>query len=239
MIAVARPTDPSLLALLDRHPEVELVERATQPGQIDFWQGDWHRQVVTARPDLELYGVVEIEDNNPLVCADVASVPGPAATLATLALAPVGIARIVSEPPSLLFASPVDYSDLEAALPRCGIEGADLAFEQQDLGTVVAMLAMVVVEPPGTLEEVAALYRERYERSFFVRESRVDEWYGRLVEGQHHAAYRLESTEDEGHALLSVHVIADLHGKCGASQLVHCMNVMAGFEESLGLDRPF
>jgi N-acetyl-gamma-glutamylphosphate reductase len=29
--------------------------------------------------------------------------------------------------------------------------------------------------------------------------------------------------------------MADRNGKCGAAQVVHAMNVMCGFEESLGI----
>jgi N-acetyl-gamma-glutamylphosphate reductase len=45
----------------------------------------------------------------------------------------------------------------------------------------------------------------------------------------------LELTEGESESLLAIHIMADINGKAGAGQFVHTMNVMCGFEESLGL----
>jgi N-acetyl-gamma-glutamylphosphate reductase len=48
--------------------------------------------------------------------------------------------------------------------------------------------------------------------------------------------YRLRVTPNDNASLLTIQVLADRDGKCGAAQVVHMMNVMAGFEETLGLE---
>ena len=56
------------------------------------------------------------------------------------------------------------------------------------------------------------------------------------VRGKPFAVYRLRFAPDESKSLLTVQVMADSRGKCGAGQVVHALNVMCGFEESLGVE---
>jgi N-acetyl-gamma-glutamylphosphate reductase len=56
-----------------------------------------------------------------------------------------------------------------------------------------------------------------------------------LVAGKPFSAYRLRVVPDEPNSLLTVRLLSDPLGKCGAAQVVHAMNVMCGFEESLGI----
>src|SRR5262249_50204787 len=102
--------------------------------------------------------------------------------------------------------------------------------------SVLSLHAMVEITGVGELEELDELYDEVYGRSFFVRESGGD-WDTRQVASHPHAAYRLRVTPgDDGKHLLTVQVMADRDGKCGAAQVVHLMNVMCGLEETLGLE---
>ena len=57
----------------------------------------------------------------------------------------------------------------------------------------------------------------------------------RQVLGRPEARYRLTLAPDSPHSLLTIRVLADFNGKVGASQVIHAMNVMCGFEESLGI----
>jgi N-acetyl-gamma-glutamylphosphate reductase len=85
------------------------------------------------------------------------------------------------------------------------------------------------------LDEIDEIYADRYSKSFFVREFTESEWSANLVQRQPFAAYRLEITEGHPHSILSIHVIGDIEGKLGAAQMIHMMNIMSGFEESIGI----
>src|SRR5579862_2487003 len=89
MLDVQISFDPALKILIDRHPKISsVVAREGEPA-IAWAEGDRHRSVFVDRVEASLKGIVELSDNNPLVCADSFSVPGPAATLAVLALGPL------------------------------------------------------------------------------------------------------------------------------------------------------
>jgi N-acetyl-gamma-glutamylphosphate reductase len=107
--------------------------------------------------------------------------------------------------------------------------------EHQPSGSVVALNAMALISSDGNLDDIDDLYDEVYGRSFFVRRIEDGDWDSDLVAGKPWAAYRLRVSPGEGQALLTIQTMADLNGKVGAAQLVHAMNVMAGFEESLGI----
>ncbi len=76
-----------LSRLLSRHPHIEWMGEASSG--IRFQQGAWERRIEADRPDLPIKGLIELMDNNPIVCADEMSVPGPASTLALIALGPL------------------------------------------------------------------------------------------------------------------------------------------------------
>jgi len=61
-------------------------------------------------------------------------------------------------------------------------------------------------------------------------------WDPSLVARKAAAAYRLSFAADDPTSLLTVRIMADKDGKCGSAQVVHAMNVMCGFEETLGID---
>ena len=104
-----------------------------------------------------------------------------------------------------------------------------------DLDGVVAATVVVAIKTPERLEEVDEMYEERYGHSFYVRRDEESTWHVSLVKDKPHALYRLRIAPDQPASLLTIQVMADLNGKCGAAQVVHAMNIMAGFEESLGL----
>ena len=67
-----------------------------------------------------------------------------------------------------------------------------------------------------------------------IYQSGVD-WLVSVIEHQPFAVYRLRVTPGPETSLLTIQVMADKDGKCGAAQVVHVMNVMCGFEECEGL----
>lgn len=84
------------------------------PSGIRFQQGAWERRIEADRPDLPVKGLIELMDNNPIVCADEMSVPGPASTLALIALGPLLRAGAPLEPPSIAFS----FEDSGKTSPR-------------------------------------------------------------------------------------------------------------------------
>lgn len=238
MIDLAVTPSASLHALLSEHPKVADVQYLPEPDRpaIAFRQGNWEREVWIGRPDLELAGLVEIEDNNPLVCGDHFSVPGPSATVALIALAPLAIAGLISEPPVLLANVPGEEVALNRFLERLGYGGGhQWLAEEVSLPGIVAVNALVRVPTPDDLADLDALFEERYSRSFYVRREETGDWDTAAVRGRPWAQYRLRITPDEPFSLLRVQVMADARGKAGDAQALHALNVMAGFEESLGI----
>lgn len=236
MISVDRPTDSALLKLLERHPEVGLSENSGRPGSLVFSIGDRTREVSAGDPSIEESGLLELIDNNPLVCADVVSVPGPAATLALIALGPLIRAGMLVERPMMQFSSEFSGEDVDGFLESAGWSaGIDVTGGDEDLGTVLAANVMALIRTPDDWSDIDELYDECFGRSFYVHDRPEGEWDTKLVEGRPFAVYRLRSTPGEENSLLTIQVMADKDGKCGAAQMLHAMNVMCGFEECEGL----
>lgn len=243
MIQVARPADPSLLRLLESHPEVEVTQENGPSKGLAYWQDRRRREVRVGDRDCPVRGLVELMDNNPMVCADAVSVPSPGATLALIALGPVAKAGLIAEPPSLVTDFEADQDEVGEWLETEGwTGGANLQVGPAASGTVLAVTAMVALLPPSDSAAIEDLYDECFGRSFFVRRSRGPGWDPDQAAATPYAYLRLDFAPEQGSAnlagLLSVRVAADRDGKCGAAQIVHAMNVMAGFEESLGIAEP-
>ena len=225
----ASTSDLQILNLLRKHPKVDSAE-GDESG-IRFGS----RYLSVGRAPTGIAGLVELMDNNPLVCTDEAAVPPPLATLALIALGPIVQAGILIEPPSILANVP-DDGVAEWLKTIDWHDGATIHTESAPGAEhIVAATILAAVKTPQQLEEIDEIYEERFSRSFFVRRVEDGDWDPTLVAGQPFAAYRLQISPDSPNSLLSIRVIADPNGKCGAAQAVHAFNVMAGFEESLGI----
>lgn len=226
---------PGLIQLLQRHPQVEL-EQGASDDLLEFWQGDWHRRLVSQPVDDAPFGLIELMDNNPLVCADVVRVPSPGATLSLVALGPILRAGIVAEPPAVIASFPISDTEVSEALASAGwTRGAMVTSGDVELGTVRGLNVIAAIHAPENLSELDAIYSEAYGRSFFVGRDEESEWMPRIAEGRPEALYRLRITPGSDVSLLTIQTFASMTGKIGAGQLVHTMNVMAGFEETLGV----
>jgi hypothetical protein len=234
MRLTASSADPAVRDLLVRHPFVDLGEGGPERGLI-FVQGDWSRRVEVGRRDEEQRGILEIMDNNPLVCTDAMSVPSAGATLALIALGPLASGGLIADSPTIVSTEPLDEVEVDALMEPLGWFGGCYV-HSEPASPVAAATIMVAIQTPEELDDIDALYEERYGRTFFVRRDEDSEWDADLVEGKSYAIYRLRIAPDEGISLLTIRVIADRQGKAGAAQVVHAMNVMAGFEESLGIE---
>lgn len=239
-----------LRSALERHPFVRVqgFEISEWP-HVEFRRGTWVREVWQGHPSLDgPYGLPELMDNNPLVCADRASCPGRAATLALIGLGPSAKAGLLSQKPSCVFSFEAEeegqtvgisaFEEVDRALETVGWSGGVICAEDPvDYGGCVLASCFLEVSPGVTEEEIKALYDEVFGRSFFVR--RVESWGEAVVEvvlGKPFALYHVGLHEGAGGSVGRVQVAADALGKAGEEQLVHLMNIMAGFEEDLGLN---
>ncbi len=235
MISVRPGSDPALAQLLARHPDVDL-EAGTSKHVLEWRQGDWARRIVSSPVAEAPYGLIELMDNNPLVCADFVRVPSPAATLALIALGPILRAGIVAEPPAIIASFPVEEADIAEALATVGWDrGAMITSGEVDLGTVRGLNVIAAIHAPENLEELDDIYAEAYGRSFFVLRDETSTWEPSLAAGRPEARFCLRITPGADISLLTIQTFADINGKLGAGQVVHTMNVMAGFEETLGV----
>lgn len=233
MLEVRTTNDPVLISHVSRHPHLNRVGECDS--LIEWTQNGWNRKI-TKCGGSSLCGLIELLDNNPLVCADEASILDPAATLALVALGPMIRAGILVEPPSLLYSFEPELDCLQSHLPEFGwSEGLTVAIEPQEMGTVLACAAMGLVSTPANLDDLDLLYEEAYGRSFFVRMHESGPWSTELVKNTPYAIIQLRVTVGEPHTLLTAQVLADRNGKLGNLQALHMMNVMEGWEESLGI----
>jgi N-acetyl-gamma-glutamylphosphate reductase len=218
--------------MLLRHPFVSEVSGGNEP--LSITTGAWQRRIEIDRGGL--FGLVELLDNNPLVCADEVSLPTPAQTLALIALGPLCLSGLITERPAFITNASATEDEIDRSLCSVGwAQGVNLHVEPQDLGSVLVATAMAVVDTPSDISDIGELFDERFGRSFFVREAGADEWVAELVQNAPFACYRISIAADEPNSLVTVRVMADRDGKCGAAQIVHAMNVMSGFEDSLGI----
>jgi N-acetyl-gamma-glutamylphosphate reductase len=222
----------ALRALLEAHPfvQVQSFEGSSDP-RIEFDTGR-KRVAYQGKADTEFYGLTELMDNNPLVCADQASMTGHEATLALIALGPLAKAELLLDPPAIAFnfgsESPEEVDD---ALATEGWVGGAAVATADGTPTILAAECMANIRVPGSREDVDALYAECFGRSFFVRESDTPpnpkDAFG---------TYTITLDErGDGTALAKVVSASAAEAKCGAGGLVHLFNVMCGFEESLGV----
>jgi hypothetical protein len=239
-----RPSlNPALQARLEQHGGVLLSGEPV--AGLAFWRDDWNRQVTVGEVGGQavngpLFGLVELADNNPLVCADVFSVPSPEAALALIGLGPVVRSGLLLDDPVVQLSFESEGAETKAALTEMGWTG-DLVIhvDAQDLRSVRAAVCMAEIPAMPDYSVIDDLFEESYGRSFFVRSVDALAWDIEQVEGKDHAVYSLRVSPFEDRALLTVLVMGDVDGKLGAAQMVHAMNVMCGFEEHLGLQSPF
>ena len=225
----AGSSNPIISELLLGHPKVEVTQSEAK--------GITFASRSVAQSSGEVGGLIELIDNNPLVCADHGWVPSPAGTLALIALGPIAEAGLLVEPPAVLTSFPdVEQEVVEQELVSANWrDGIMLQTENHDLGSVRGAYVVAKIRNPDNFDDLDEIYRERYARSFFIRERGDAEWTKELVADSPYAYYYLELSPGEQESLLSIHVMADINGKLGAAQYVHMMNVMCGLEESLGI----
>jgi hypothetical protein len=221
---------PALEGMLKRHPFVEVLSfSAADVNRIEFDSGR-KRLISQGDTEVELYGLTELMDNNPLVCADAASVTGAAASLVLVAVGPLAKAELLTEMPAVALNFKDDSQEVDAALATEGwLSGAVVATADHDPEVLTAE-CICQVRLPGAVDDIRALYDECFGRSFFVRPA--DD----VKENDPYAGYVIDiEPQGDGVGIAKITASAARDGKCGAGGLVHMFNVMCGFEESLGV----
>lgn len=230
----ARSGNPAVRQLLLEHPRVNLQEGPAK-ASIEFDQEGTTRKVWVDNPNAECFGLLEIIDNNPVVCAQQCSVASPEGTLALIALGPLARAGILLEAPVALFSFEVNPESVERALLSVGWDRGITAEFAEAAEDVLSAVIVSKIATPSSPEELDSLYDGVFGGSFFVRRVEEGPWQAEIVRTEPYAAYRLRYSPGEGESLLTAQVMSAPQGKCGAVQIVHALNVMCGFEESLGL----
>jgi len=227
----------ALRDLLEKHPRVKLEGwRPSEQLMIRFIEGGAERTLEQARISQDgTYGLIELMDNNPLVCAERASVPGALATLGLICLGPLARAEMLTAEPTVEPSFNEDAEELVAALRLEGFHGG--VHLAPSTGERAGLLSVRCIAPlrAHSGAEVEELFAELYGRSFFLRPAK--ERGEDQILGSPYATYSLDAARLKGERVLEVRAIADADGKCGAAQMIHVFNVMAGFEEDLGLSR--
>lgn len=223
--------------LLNQHPFVKLTAFQVAPKiSIQFERNGWERTITQGIPkEDEPYGLIEVMDNNPLVCADHVGLPGPAATLALIAFAPLIRAGVLNDVPAIAFSFEDDFTETEQALKRENWQsGVAITGESQPIQGRLVATAICQLEPNCSVNEIDEIYKEAYHSKIYVK--RQDNLEGRTAEGKPEAFFKLSYPEPNNvHKVLRVDTVADADGKCGSAQAVHILNIMAGFEETLGI----
>lgn len=228
----------SLLQALQCHPGIDL-SGAVDGASLEFHTNrDRSVAIASGAQSLpEIGGLVELMDNNPLVCADHAWVPDEATTLLLAAFGPIALSGLVLEAPSVLTNAPIVAEAIESGLESIGwSQGVTLAAVPDDMGDVYALTCLAKVSAPDDWEELDDIYEERYQKALYIRRDETSDWTPDLVRAKNEIVYRLRLTLGEGEGLLSIMVIGDRLGRCGPKAAIHMLNVMAGFEESLGIN---
>lgn len=235
IVLVRVADDNRLKSRIESHPFVRQVGD-TSTALLEWESDQGVRSIVTGSESVEISGLVELMDNNPLVCASRAGVPDPASTLALVALGPAIRSGLLVESPVCGFSFESSSDHVAAFLGTAGWKAGVLThFEPVPSDGVLVCSATVQIAPTShaALQE---LYEEAFGPWFLLEQDRSAEWNPAKVSSLPNAFYRIEIMQDDLATLLTVKVAADRDGKCGSAQVVQTFNIMCGFEETLGID---
>ncbi|MCX7799317.1 MAG: hypothetical protein N2109_03135 [Fimbriimonadales bacterium] len=226
---------PGLEDWVRRHPRLRIAGSLPFP---ELRVGS--RSVVSGGPGEGLYGLPELVDNNPIVCAARVVVPEPAATLAWIALGPAAKAGLLQRDESdsavLLRFGGLPAERLADALAVIGwTRGTEIEWRKASVENVATLEAFLPLAGDCEPSEVAEAYEEAFGRSFFVRRVSPCEALPHRLAGTPRAEYWIELSPSS-EPMLRVVVAADRRGKLGGAQLVQSLNVMFGWEETTGLE---
>jgi len=222
-INLARSSNPRIVSLLNRHSEIDAVElEPPEDGSLlSFVQGDWSREIVENRSGLHPRGLLELIDNNPLICADHFSLPRADFVALLIAVGPAmqnGMIANLSSIESNSFTF-VENNDVFASELGWRLSPSVALIPTQD----PAFTITGILKPEVTHGDFLSLYIERYSRSPLIHFYETSQ-NGYLVK----IGLPSENT-------VCVTVYCNNPQLCFADYVVFAMNVMCGYEDSLGL----
>jgi hypothetical protein len=221
---------------LERHPRIAFSDDLCESAGVIFEKAERQREVGVGRDDWAEFGLLELMDNNPLICADKMSIPTLAASLSLIVLGPILLSGLVMESPSFVTNLTTDEDEIATALRTTGWdEGVTVRTEPEVAPEIAMATGIAVIQNVSDPEEIAELYEERFGTSALIRQATEGDWIQALVATKPLAIYRISLATDQPTSLLSVRVIWDRSGVFHAAQIVNAMNVMLGFEDTLGI----
>lgn len=206
-------------ALVHRHRRL-LAPQSGSLCALEFGLNSYRRSIVLGFREGCPVGVIELFDNNPIVCAERVCLPTPVATLALLAIDPLCKAGLAQGSVKLSCTSECAPDDIEPFLAALGDRVSVEIFADLDC---VGVAVEVSFPFKGASEELLNLYDGAYERTMLVMRA----------PGVHPLAAVYSASVSDGSA--KVRFESKPEGKAGAAQVIQALNVMAGFEDSLGI----
>src|SRR5687768_16740761 len=141
---------PTLNRLLGSHPFVNVESFVEEEiNRMEFDSGR-SRRVYQGNAGIEQYGLTELMDNNPLVCADEASVTGAAATLVMVALGPLAKAELIAEMPATALNFGPATDEIDAALETEGWPGGCTVATSEEEPDVLVAECICEIRMPGS-----------------------------------------------------------------------------------------
>lgn len=234
MIAFTR--SKQLADSLALHPRVSSVKQDSQVRGLRFDVDGRSRSVDVGASQSEFFGLLELMDNNPLVCADEMSIPSLGPSLALICLGPLLLSGLVKEAPVFVSNLPLDLSEIESALKTVNWSGGvAVQTEPVEVDGVAFATGMAVIDSLDDPEELADLYQERFGKSGIVRLASAEEWHPEQVAGRPCAYLRISVVPDQPHSLVSIKTMCDTTGAFETAQIINALNIMCGFEDDLGI----
>lgn len=199
------------LPLLQNHPRFLLKPGQVHPDEdvaIEFNQTGWKRQIRLAA-NMNEGIVLELSDQNPLLCLDAITSKDAIGTATSLLLVPLiqaGLLKSIAEVTLSQTSEKEDFLQMRAMLPTINI----------------------------TVEDILECWDEKYSRCPSIRIERDKEAPNLRL-----GVVQLAVIEGAENAKLELKLTGYLEGRLGDIGIIQLLNIACGFDERLGLERYF
>lgn len=207
--------------LVRRHPRL-LSPQSGSMCALEFGLNSYRRSIVVGYRERYPVGLIELFDNNPIVCAETVCLPAPVSTLALLAIDPLSKAGLGSGTLHVSCSAHCELDDIKPFLNQLG-DRVNLRLDARVVADEGCVAVEVELAGDQTAEDIEELYDDAYGRSLLVMRDKEAHPLA--------ASYSVVKVGDTA----VVRVASKIEGKAGAAQVIQALNVMAGFEDSLGI----
>lgn len=224
---VVSSDNAALRQLLLAHPKVSRVEESNR---YLFWAGkNGERSIKTTALSTDWYGLIETDDNNPLVCASSAGHPVGADALVLYGLKPLVQSNLTIGELSLISNRPFHQPSTVSQF----LSGFESDVRVQDAGGSASNLIHLEIQASvGGLEpeDVDELFKSFYAVSFGVTTSTEP-----LPISDPRIQLNVNATRTGKDVLVGLRLTAKPEGFGGPLTTLQVFNVMNGFEDGLGV----